>query len=51
MLSYCCNANVIIPCSKEDSDKQIISDWYECSHCHRPCDRLKPYEPRTGEHE
>lgn len=49
MYSYCCNALVCLPGANSDSfDKHVLLDWYECSHCARPCDRMSQ-TPRKGQ--
>jgi hypothetical protein len=38
MFSFCCNAHILLPI---DSDTHLIIDWYECSRCGKPCDKVK----------
>lgn len=38
MISKCCRAPIYAASSIEKV--QLYSDWYECSHCQRPCDTV-----------
>lgn len=51
MHSYCCDALVVISIDTALMDKHAPQDWYYCSHCHRPCDRMKEPKPRKAESE
>lgn len=38
MISKCCRAEIYVASSY--NNVQLYSDWYECSHCERPCDTV-----------
>lgn len=44
MHSYCCKAPIVTAPDSSFIDKQVIADWYYCSHCYRPCDRMIPLD-------
>lgn len=49
METFCCQAPVCVPGShQKDFDKHLVADWYECSKCGRPCDRMIDRQSWTG---
>jgi hypothetical protein len=49
MYSYCCYKPVVISVDLPIKDRHVPEDWYYCSHCFRPCDRINFQKPRNGD--
>lgn len=43
MISRCCRAEIYS--AKSEYCAQLSDDWYECSHCYRPCDTMLLISP------
>jgi hypothetical protein len=49
MISRCCRVNIYN--AQSEYSGQLSEDWYECSHCARPCDTILAYQPWTDEND
>lgn len=47
MVSKCCGAAIYSARSMYIA--QLYDDWYECSHCKRPCDTMIIIKSKDGE--